>query len=136
MDNHIVQAELLGNADGREDIVGPVGMKVSLYLTAQHRQKRLTLHVKLRRIHIGVYRSPVLLFKILPRLEQRLADNGRRGHAGDGRLIAVVIAALGILAQCKFHGSRCLNDHIVNPAAPGPDGQPPDRPPGWQSPAK
>ena len=123
VDDHIVQPEFPADAHRRGDIVRPVGMEVGGQGPRHHIRQGFQLHIQFRLLGIRVLHGLVLLVPVLHRLGQILPDDGRRGHTGHRRLLAVVIHRLGILAQGEFHGHRSFHNRLVHPAAVGFDGR-------------
>ena len=111
-----LDAELIGNAERREDVIGAVGMGLERDLAVDHGQHRLHLEVEGTRFALLFGGGDVLL--VLSHLVGRLAQKPGDGHAGDRRLASVLpVAALGIFAEGDLHGDRALEDHGVDVVA-------------------
>ena len=122
VDDDVFQAELLGDADSRGNVVRPVGVEVGGQFPTDDRDQRFQLQVEFRGIGVLVRGGTVLFLQILPSFEQLLPDQRGSGHAGGRSFVPVIVAAFGVFAQCKFHGDGSAQDHIVYPTANRLDG--------------
>ena len=119
VDQHVLQAELLADADAGGHVVGTVGVDVDRQFPPDHRQKGLQLGVVVGLVLLLVLCRPLQLLPVLHRLGQVFPDDGGGGHAGGGGLMPLVIGELGVLPQGQLHGRRGLEDHLIHPAAVG-----------------
>ena len=117
VDDDRPQAELLCDAQRGEDVVRAVRVEMRLRLAPEQGQQRFELAVVVRIVLIRVILRPRLARKILLGLVQLLADERRGRHAGDRRLVLIVIDRLGVLAQRELDRQRRFEDHIVHPPA-------------------
>ena len=74
VDDDALEAELLGDADARGDVVSPVGVDVDGQLPPHHRQQGLQLGVVIGLVLLLVLRRPRQLLGILLGLIQILPD--------------------------------------------------------------
>ena len=118
---HMVQRDVhvkfLRDADRRQDVVRAVGMRLERNLLAENRQQRFQLHVeraRLGRVLLGL----LDLLRVALRLEERLAQRRRDGHARNRHLVAVLaVNALGVLAERNLHRRRVFENHVVHAVA-------------------
>ena len=105
-----LDAELLGDTDGGEDVVGPVSVAFQGNFTVDDRQHGLQLHVE------GGILPGQLIIPVTASLEQQLPQQCCHRHPGHGTLLqALSVAALGVFAEGAFHGGGLLQQHIVYP---------------------
>lgn len=113
-------AELMGDAQRGEDIVGLVGVGLQRDGAVQHRQQGLPFLVVGRQLG-GVAVRRLFAGGVVLCRRQRAAQDGGGGHAG--RVALVFIHPLGVLAEGTLHRRRVFDDHVVHPVAHGFHGQ-------------
>ena len=111
VDHGEIQAELLGQPDGGDDVVRPVGVEVGGQAACHHRAQGVQPGIKAGAVCLG----PVGV--IVQRLGQRLPDHGGGGHAGGGAV--ALVDALGVLPQGELHGGGGQYRHLVHNRAHG-----------------
>ena len=109
VNNHIVQIELLGNANGSADVVCPVAVEVCFHISFQQGQQCFGFGIVVRHVFVGIALRKVQFLLIPLCFRQPLPYHCRCRHAGDRRFVPVVVDALGILAKGKFHTGADLH---------------------------
>ena len=94
-------------------------MEVRLRLAPEQRQQRFQLDVIIRVVLVRVILRPCLAGKVFLGLVQLFTDQRGSRHAGDRRLVLVMIDRLGVLAERELDGERRLNHHVVHPPPGG-----------------
>ena len=97
-----VEVELLGNADGRDDIVIAVGMDTALHLAPDDGHQGLQLEIGLGGFLAFLF-GLELGVGICLGVKEGLPQNGGDAHAGVGQHMAGAVDILGVLAEGHLH---------------------------------
>jgi hypothetical protein len=111
-------AELVGQAQGGGDVVGPVAVLAPGDLALQDQGQRLPAQVPLGRL----VAPAVALGPVVARLDQGVADHRGRAQAGRGQLLALAVDPLGVLPEGRLHAGGGAQDHLVDGTSGGADG--------------
>ena len=104
-------AEFVGDADGGEDIIRAVRVRLERDLPTQDGDERLKLHIECG-LPEHIVPGGLFFLQIQPRLHQRLAQDRRRRHPR--RVALGGVAALRVLAERAFHRGFLFDDHVVD----------------------
>ena len=106
VNQNIVKRKFLCDADGGEDVVGAVAVKMRLELAGENRNKCITFCIKIRRIGVLILLRLAAVIVVALCFLELLADECSGRHTGHRGFGFIVIAVFRILAQSKFHGNR------------------------------
>jgi hypothetical protein len=115
--DHQPVAELVGQAHGGGDVVGPVAVLPPGDLPAQDHAERLPAQVALHRLVVGV----LMLGQVVGRLDEGVADHRRGPQPRGGELLAIAEDALGVLPERRLHAAGRAEHHLVHRLAGAAD---------------
>src|SRR6202167_2333550 len=100
--DHQAIAELLRDPHRGRDVIGPVAVLSPRNLTLQDLAKSFEFEISGSRL--GTFGGKV--FKVVACLDQRGPDHSGRAEPGRGRLLALAVDALGVLAERGLEAGR------------------------------
>ena len=113
-----IQAELLGDADGRHDVVRPVAVDAALPLAPDDGDQLLQREVALRPL-FGIRLPRPKLLGVVQRLIERPAQDGGQAHARHGSsLLLDAVDPFGVLPQRELHVLRAGDGDVEDRRPP------------------